>query len=313
VVDMKKPNLFIVGHPRTGTSALHDALDQHPDIFMSIPKEPAYFAKDLHAESDLFHKKSKYFHFRSENQYFKIFKQCTHEKIAGESTAVYLYSKVAAKEIYTFNPEAKIIMILREPVSWLRSYYAKAVQIIGENQADIKDAIVLENERKKGKYLSEKAMAPSMLYYSEFLKFCDQIQRYSDLFDQANIKIIIYDDFKRDNPKMYREILKFLEVDPDFAPRFKMVNVSKTRAKWPIIQQIFQNPYLTRFAIRLMPKDLFSKISMAYWERFFKNEKTRQIDADLKVKLMYKFKPEVQLLSDLLNRNLIELWGYDKI
>jgi len=94
---MKKPNLFIVGHPRTGTSALHDALDQHPDIFMSIPKEPVYFAKDLHAESDLFHKKPKYFHFRSEKQYLKIFKQCAHEKIAGESTAVYLYSKMAAK------------------------------------------------------------------------------------------------------------------------------------------------------------------------------------------------------------------------
>jgi hypothetical protein len=310
---MKKPNLFIVGHPRTGTSALHDALDQHPDIFMSIPKEPVYFAKDLHAESDLFHKKPKFFHFRSENQYLKIFKQWAHEKIAGESTAVYLYSKMAAKEIYTFNSEAKIIMVFREPVNWLGSYHAKAIQIIGENQPEFKDAIILENERKKGNYLSEKVMAPSMLYYSDFIRYYKQIQRYTNLFDKAKIKIVIYDDFKNDNSKIYKEILEFLEVDSHFSPRFKKVNISRTNAKWPIVHQILQYPYLIKFAIKLLPRGLFSKLSMTYWESFFENEKTTKIDADFRIELMKKFKPEVQLFSDFLNRNLIELWGYDQI
>ncbi|MGD9052605.1 MAG: sulfotransferase [Desulfobacterales bacterium] len=310
---MKKPNLFIVGHPRTGTSALHDALDQHPDIFMSIPKEPVYFAKDLHAESDLFHKKPKYFHFRSENQYLKIFKQWAHEKIAGESTAVYLYSKKAAREIHTFNSEAKIIMVFREPVSWLSSYHAKAIQIIGENQPEIKEAVILENERKKGHYLSEKVMAPSMLYYSDFIKFYKQIKRYTDLFDTANIKIIIYDDFKTDNPKIYKEILEFLEVDHDFSPRFKKVNISRTNAKWPIVQHILQYPYLIKLAIKVLPRNLFSKLSSTYWESFFEDEKTTQIDADFRFELMHKFKPEVHSLSEFLNRDLIKLWGYDKI
>ena len=54
-LETKKPNLFLVGQPRTGTSALHNVLNQHPDIFMSVPKEPVYFTKDLHEESDLFH------------------------------------------------------------------------------------------------------------------------------------------------------------------------------------------------------------------------------------------------------------------
>lgn len=310
---MKKPNLFIVGQPRTGTSALHAALDQHPNIFMSIPKEPVYFAKDLHAESDLFHKKPKYFHFRAENHYLKIFKQCVHEKIAGESTAVYLYSKVAAKEIHAFNSEAKIIMIFREPVSWLCSYHAKATQIIGENQSDVRDAIILENERKKGKYLSEKVMAPSMLYYSDFLRYYEQIQRYSDLFDPAKIKIIVYDDYNNNNNKMYEEILEFLDVDINFSPRFEMVNMSRTNAKWPKVQQILQNPYLIKFAIKLLPRDFFSKLSMTYWESFFESEKGTKIDADFRIELMNKFKPEVHLLSDFLNRNLIRLWGYDKI
>ena len=44
---MRKPSLFIVGNPKSGTSALHHVLGQHTDIFMSIPKEPKILAKKL--------------------------------------------------------------------------------------------------------------------------------------------------------------------------------------------------------------------------------------------------------------------------
>ena len=198
-IEMKLPNLFLVGQPRTGTSALHNVLNQHPEIFMSIPKEPVYFAKDLHEESDLFHKKPKFFHFRDEAQYLKIFNSRRRQQIAGESTAVYLYSKVAAGEIHRFNPDAKIIMMFREPVSWLCSYHAKACQILGEDRLNLSEALKLEAGRKAGKFLSDNVMAPSLLYYTEFIKFRRQIERYSELFNPANIKMIIYDDYKNNN------------------------------------------------------------------------------------------------------------------
>ena len=309
---MKMPNLFLVGQPRTGTSALHNVLNQHPNIFMSIPKEPVYFAKDLHAESDLFHKRAKFFHFREESQYLKIFNSIGQQKIAGESTSVYLYSKAAAREIHRFNPDAKIIMMFREPVSWLCSYHAKACQILGEDRLNFSEGLKLEAERKKGRFLSKDVMAPSLLFYSEFLKFRQQIERYSQLFNPANIKIIIYDDYKSNNPKIVNEVFQFLDVDTEIVPQFKELNASKSSARWPIMQRIIQFPYLIKIALKILPRNIFGKISLYYWEYFFNANEENKIDPQLRKSLMKNFRPEVDQLSDLLNRDLIELWGYNK-
>ena len=310
---MKVPNLFLVGQPRTGTSALHKVLSQHPEIFMSIPKEPVYFAKDFHAESDKFHKKEKFFHFRDEAQYLKIFDSIRHQPIAGESTAIYLYSKVAAREIHQFNPDAKIIMMFREPVSWLGSYHAKACQILGEDQLNFSEALKLQEERKKGNFLSKDVMAPSLLYYTEFLRYRQQIERYTRLFNPAKIKIIIYDDYKRDNQKIYTEVLQFLGLKTEFAPEFKTINASKLSAKWPLVRRIIQFPYLIKIALKLMPREMFGKLSSYYWEHFFKINEEKNIDPQLRQSLMKKFRPEVELLDDFLNRDLIKLWGYNNI
>jgi hypothetical protein len=310
---LKKPNLFLVGHPRTGTSALHNALNQHPDIFMSIPKEPVYFAKDLHEESDLFHGKKKYFHYRDEVQYLKIFKSARHHTVTGESTAVYLYSKVAAMEIHRFNPESKIIMMFREPTNWLCSYHAKACQILGEDHLNLSDALQLEDERKMGKYLSRNVMAPSLLFYTEFLKYRNQVERYTALFDPENIKIILYDDYKKDNLKIFKEILEFLGLDTDFVAGFKKINASKSAAKWPLIQGIIQFPYITKIALKLLPQSLFGKLSLYYWENFFQTKEDKKIEPQLKKTLMNKFRSEVEQLGEFLNINLVDMWGYNTI
>ena len=70
---MRRPNLFIVGHPRSGTTALHVFLGLHKDIYMSTLKEPHYFCKDFHQESDEFYKKRVYFRYRDKQAYLRIF------------------------------------------------------------------------------------------------------------------------------------------------------------------------------------------------------------------------------------------------
>ena len=108
---MKKPNLFIVGHPRSGTSSLHSYLSQHPDIFMTVIKEPNYFALDFRETSDRFHKKPLYFPYRTEEDYLRLYRKWEKEKIGGEASATNLCSKVSARQIHRFNLEAKIIMM----------------------------------------------------------------------------------------------------------------------------------------------------------------------------------------------------------
>ena len=120
---MKKPNLFIVGFPRSGTGFLNKHLGLHPDVFMSSPKEPNFFCSDFHNESDKFHGEKRCFPYRTKKDYLLLFSKDTSEKIVGEASTHYIFSKVAAKKICEFNPNAKIIICLRNPVDFLYSLH----------------------------------------------------------------------------------------------------------------------------------------------------------------------------------------------
>lgn len=113
---MTKPNFFIVGIPRAGTTSMHDYLNMHPDIFMSADKEPHYFGSDLTRR-----KMMKY----SDHQYLELFSKAEDEKIIGESSTVYIHSEHAADEIYKFNRNSKILISLRHPAEQVFSLYHK--------------------------------------------------------------------------------------------------------------------------------------------------------------------------------------------
>ena len=213
---MVKPNLFIVGAPKSGTSALYRFLKQHPDIFMPKYKEPHFFSKDLQKESDIFHGFLKHYPFRSEDQYLSLFSGAKDEKIIGDASTHALFSNVAAKEIYNFNPESKIIIMLREPIEYLYSLHSQLYKHLDENVDDFKKALQLEKFRKNGEGIPKTAEFPSKLHYSDWAKFDVQLSRYLKIFNKNKIKIIIFDDFKSDNLKICKEIFSFLGIDDSF-------------------------------------------------------------------------------------------------
>ncbi len=87
---MKKANLLIAGEPKSGTSALYELLKLHPEIFMSVEKEPCFFCSDIHKESEKFYKKNLFFHHTNEESYSELFKDAHDEKIRGEASTIYL-------------------------------------------------------------------------------------------------------------------------------------------------------------------------------------------------------------------------------
>ena len=149
-----KPNLFIVGQPKSGTTALHQFLGQHPEIYMSSIKEPHFFCADFHLESDRAYGKQRFYDFRSESAYLQLFSKAKNVKIAGESSTNYLYSQVAAEKIYNFNPDAKIIIVLREPAQFLYSLHSHYVKFTEENEPDFLTALALETKRQQEETLS---------------------------------------------------------------------------------------------------------------------------------------------------------------
>jgi len=307
---MKKPDFFIVGAPRSGTTSLFSYLKEHPDIFMCVPKEPHYFCKDLYADATQFYRKN-WFHIFDERTYSELFSKCEEVKIAGEASTTYLYSKVAAKEIYKFNPEAKIIIILREPVGFLHSWHSYVFNCYEENIKDFKTALESEDPRKQGLVeLPKLVKHPSRLYYSEMAKFSDQVQRYIDVFPREQIKIIIFDELKNDVEKVYVDILDFLNVSSSYMPDFTVQNPNEI-LRFPLIGAVLRNNLIVRIKNAIPRQAKTYKFFSLLFNKLNTKAKPRTLlDNTLREQLMNDLKSEVALLSEITKRDLMSLWGY---
>lgn len=312
---MTRPSFFIAGNSKSGTSALYQFLKVHPEVFMCSPKEPNYFARDFLRDPN----PAGSFHAHDLAWYQGLFQDARPGQLCGEASAVYLYSAVAAREIHAFNPDAKLIFILREPVSFLHSYHLQQLKnpvTEGEDEQDFEQALALEPLRRQGQRLPKGCLVPELNYYTERIRYAEHLQRYLDVFDRLNVLILIYDDFRRDNVGTYRQVLSFLGLAPGFTPDFRTVNEgSKLRSKR--MQHLMQRltfgqgwaAPVKALAKRLIPGQLRKKlVRQAYDTLVF--EPKDEVDPALAARLKAQFRPEVEKISTLLGRDLVTLWGY---
>ncbi|MCC0175632.1 sulfotransferase [Waterburya agarophytonicola K14] len=308
-----KPNLFIVGQPKSGTTALHQFLGQHPEIYMSSIKEPHFFCSDFHLESDLAYGKKRFFDFRSESAYLQLFAKAEDAKVAGESSTNYLYSQVAAEKIHNFNPDAKIIIILREPAKFLYSLHSHYVKFTEENEPDFLTALALEEDRIAETVSSPRVTTPSYLYYDRRVQYYQQVKRYCDRFKPEQMKVIVFEEFQSDNQSFYREILEFLGVDPNFIPEYETVNTNK-EVKFKAINKLVNSPLLKNISKNLLSQEFNEFIRDNIVEKFLWHQAPKtSIPEAIKIDLMEKYQPQVARLSELVDIDFETKWGYDKL
>ena len=198
----RAPDFFIVGHHKSGTTALYEMLRRHPQIFMPELKETRYFAPELHpgvAEHAG--------HPRTLEQYKALFAAALPGQRAGEASPSYLRSHEAAARIAELRPDARIIAILREPASFLRSLHLELLQDRVEPERDLRRAIALEQERRL--QIRER---PGLVY-ADYVRYVDQLRRYYEVFAPERVLVLVYDDFRADNELVVRGVLRFLGVD----------------------------------------------------------------------------------------------------
>lgn len=305
------PNTFIVGQPKSGTSALFAFLREHPEVCACNTKEPQYFCNDL---------RSQYFYMagleRNEDNYLKLFRTRKNHKVILEASTAYLYSKVAAREIHSFNHEAKIIIMIREPVDFLYAYHSQMLRTscVFEDENNFEHALGLEELRKSGTNIPDKCLEPLFLLYSERTKYTEQIIRYRDIFSRDQIMIIIYDDFKNNNEKTYNDVVVFLGLDNTFKPNYRIVNprvkVRFRKTKQKLDKTLYS---LKQILKTFMPAWLSNIIRIIYRNIFFDKINIHGLDKEIKYKYMHQYKDEVKKLSEYLNRDLVSLWGYENI
>jgi hypothetical protein len=200
--------------------------------------------------------------------------------------------------------------MLRNPVDFIYSLHSQHLLRNYENVEDFKSALLLEKERREGKHLSPRVDHPSALYYSEMINYFKQVNRYYNLFNQSNIKVIIYEDFKMNNRKVYRDTLKFLGVDDGFVPDFRMVNLSK-KPRIKILNDLAQNSQII-FALNTMLSPKYWSIIKKVGEKIiWKKEIRPPLDSSLREKLMRQYRSEVVTVSNLLGIDLEKKWYHN--
>jgi hypothetical protein len=297
---MKKPDFFIVGAPKCGTTAMDNYLKQHPEIYIPNLKDIYFFGSDINSTSRT----------NTQEKYLSLFSDVKEEKRVGESSVWYLYSKLAATEIQGFCQSAKIIIMLRDPVDMIYSLHSQFLHELLEDIDDFKDALDAENDRRHGlripvgKYITGRHFTKEMLYYREVAKYTQQIERYLTTFGRENVHIIVYDDFKENTAKAYREVLQFLEVNDTFQPKFNIINANKRLRSIALRKFLLQRPRVTRWVGKLMPPKL--RHSVYHGLKAFNTvyEARPPIDPQLRMELQEEFAPEVERLSELLGRDL---------
>lgn len=201
----RRPDFFIVGAPKCGTTALHSALRGHPEVFLPENKEPHFFAKDLDIGEG--------WCVRDEADYLGLFRNCGDAARVGEASPWYLFSKTAAQEIHAFQGEAKILILLRDPVDLIHSVHLQHLNTANEDLFDLSEALEAEPERARGERLPAHAPFPDCLAYRSIAKLSEQVERYLDVFGQQRVKVLLLDDLRADEGAFLRDVCSFLEVE----------------------------------------------------------------------------------------------------
>lgn len=214
---MTMPNFLVVGAPKCGTDSLCDYIGQHPEVYMCPSREPNFFVAE--GQGDIPYRgpgdrevlRQWDMWVSSLERYQALFAGANSEKAIGEGTTWYLYDERAPERIRHHIPQAKLIAILRNPADRAYSAYNMLLRDGREPIRDFARALAAEDERVRDGW-------EPMWHYRRVGFYSNQLRRYYELFDAAQVHIVLYDDFNARPGGVLRELFRFLQVDDQFEP-----------------------------------------------------------------------------------------------
>jgi hypothetical protein len=291
------PNFFIVGAPRCGTSSMWRYLNSHPDVYMSYLKEPTYFGSDLT-------KIPNEFLVRHKGTYLDLFRPGASKRIRGEASVMYLLSKKAAEEIYEFNPSARILIMLRDPVEMIQSYHGMLHNFGFEDIANFEEALATEPFRRRGERIPPSTMVREALYYSEVALLSAQVERFLHVFPKDQVKIVLFDKFATAPAECFFSVLDFLGLRHIAPKEFAVINAHTAPRSLTFAVLVQRPPGVLKFLLHLVP--LRVRIRALYRLLSFNSKRVKRdpISSQLKQRLQEQLAPDVRKLAQLINRDL---------
>ncbi len=290
----RRPDLFIIGAPKSGTTSLHAYLSGHPDVFMAPIKEPMYFSPDVNGEH------TAYQHPVDEERYLALFSGAGDEKWIGEASPRYLRSAVAPGLVREFQPDARIVAIFRNPVEVVQALHDQRHTTGHEEIADFSAALAADRDRP-------------LSFYFGAVRYGDDLARWLESFGPDRIHTIVFDEFVSDTPGEFARLLRFLDVDDAWRPESFAVHNKRFR-RGPLFGLVRESAP-ARFVARrllpaLLPDHLRRKLvrSVRHTTLIRRPAQKKAIPADVRRSLEAEFQPQVERLGEILDRDLVDLW-----
>lgn len=275
-----KPNFFILGAAKSGTTFLYNTLTEHPDIFFPIEKEPSFLS--YHFDK----------HINGTAKYFELFDDVKDQKRIGEASPNYLPDPTSPRILKGLFPDAKFIVTLRNPADRAYSMYLNLRRYGHEHHNTFERALVAEDQRLNSQDFKEKHQYFYHFLYFRSGLFGEQIQRYFDLFDPKQFYIITLDRLKSNFEESIKDILTFLEVDANYA--LKPGDKHKG------------------YGVRFLPLQILHRKLPREYRKYLgfllslNKTETQPIDPEIRATLMKKYEEDLNLLYDLTKIDLRE-------
>lgn len=268
-----RPNFFVIGVVKGGTTSLYHYLDQHPEVYLPPVKETNHFAAaDIKAENflpeyatdvridlDAYIKRGMpeqvhIAHVNSANHYAALFSRVNGESAVGEISNSYMICPSAAEAIHRFNPDARIIVVLRNPVARAWSQYLMNLREAKTRSPHFTEEVFSDAEAAVTGWGANHQ-------YLELGKYAEQLERYIRLFGPDRVKAVFFEAYKASPQKVMAEICRFLEIDPNFPFDFSTKSNKASLPRNAAVNSLLVKSGAVKFAKGITPKRLRSKLA----------------------------------------------------
>lgn len=289
------PNTFLIGVQKAATSSLYNWISQHPEVCgpESLKDIPFFFDDNLYNKGNNFLTKVYRRHF-------------TGEKIILQGNVNYIFFKKALIHIQEFNPYAKFILVLRNPIDRAVSAYNYSVQR-GIESRQITTAFSEENSLMQ----THDLIAQSDFGYKAHGLYYKQISQFLEYFKREQLCILFFEDLKNNPQHTLKEVYNFLGIDANFEAALTHVNETGAPKNKLLLKTIYSENKLKKLFMekvvdRLFSLDLKVKLKLYVTKLFTNTNKKNKaiVPKNLKLELESFYKDDISKLEVLLGKDL---------
>jgi hypothetical protein len=285
--NMRRPNVFLAGAPKCGTTSLANWLAGHPQCFVSPRKEPHYFSDFLKVNMSI-------------DAYEKLFVSATQDQLVQiDASTSYFTSPVAISKILHYQPGARFIIMLRNPIDLVYSLHSEFLYLGIENVDDFALAWRLQGDRRKGRSVPSSCNNSEMLLYRDQALLGKAMEALLSAVGRERVHWIFMEELGTNPRQVYLNVLDHLGLEDDGRKDFPVMNQSK-KHRFPIANRVLRTIGLWRSRMGL------PGLGVRTWLNH--NAKVvaprAPLSSDMRAHLYKSFQHDIELLQSLVSRDL---------